>query len=355
MRLSKKMANTYRFIANHQPRLWRRGWKSLTSGFLAWMTRSLVKNAPDLYCEKRIGSDSPGLLIIKNLLRPERFLLKLSHGQIFPLPQSFRLSENLPSDIQRNQEISSWVHSFKSDGFVILPGYFQNQIHGLADRYSAVPNKNQPVKELTVRYLSLLDEAFSKIALHETILSALGQIFGYQPFVQDLPVITVVNTLSAPSSPPEEEIVTEWHSDNVNTLKMLVFLNDVTESSVRMLIAKGSHRPWRVPLSLSDSLYSDAYVRSKYPVVNCVGPKGTVILFDANALHKQYREPKSFRAMLAVKYSTGNGFNFSQKSKEGYFELARAAKIFEGVRLSAVQRRALKGLLENIPSPGEPI
>ncbi len=345
MRLSRKMAKAYRWIERRQPRFWKYGWERLTRRFLSLTTRRLIKTAPGLYCQKRTGSDSAGLLFIKNLLRPERFFLKLLYGQLIPLPKTFRLSENLPPDIRQSRETASWVSSFKSDGFVILPGYFQNEIQGLAGRYSAEPRQDHtPAKELTVRYLSLLDEAFSQIILDETMLSLIGQILGCQPFLQDLPVITVVNTFQPRTSPAEEEIVTEWHSDNVNTVKMLVFLNDVTPDSVRMLIAKGSHRACRVPLSLSDALYSDNYVRSKYQVVNCTGPKGTAVIFDANALHRQYREPQSFRAMLAAKYSPGNGFNFSRKHKEGYFELTRAAKIFEEMPMSLLQRQALKGL-----------
>ncbi len=346
MRFSKRASQAYHFLAAHQPRWWKDFRSFLGNRFLTWMVQRLKKLHPNLYYGKFAGSDAPGLLLVKNILSPKRFLLKLSYGQAVPLPKAFLLSESLPAGFIRSQETSSWARSFKSNGFVILPGYFQEQIQGLAERYCAEPQKNPRSKELTVRYLSLLDEAFAKIILQETMLSTIGQIFGCQPFIQDLPVITVVDTLHPPAGPKEEEIVTEWHSDNVNTIKLLVFLNDVEESGVRMLIAKASHAPCRTPLDLNDSLYSDEYVRSKYQVVDCVGPKGTVVIFDSNALHKQLRAPKSFRAMLAVKYSAGSGFNFSKKHTEGYFELTRAEQIFSSSPLSSIQRRALKGILD---------
>lgn len=298
------------------------------------------KNSP-FFSGKYTGTDSALILLLRNLLMPERFINKLRYGQLFYLPSKISSAEPFSPVVLPGSDVLSWAKKLKDEGVVILPGYFQNEIHDMAARYGAVPDKYQAPKELAARYISLLDNNFLKIILSETMLSALGQTFNAQPFLQDIPVITIVDTRQSKTDDLQDEIVTEWHCDDINTLKILVFLTDVSKTGIRMRLAKRSHKVLR----LNDALYSENYVQSKYEIVDCAGPKGTVVIFNSNALHKQHRVKGGFRVMLAAKYSPGNGLNFEKKYQSGYFELRKSNELFTGMPLSPLQKSAIRGIL----------
>lgn len=348
----RPLIQTYRAIMAKRPRFLISGINRLTNWLLKIKSLSLENRAAPGSLHKATGSDAPPFLLVKNLLHPDRFIKKLAYGQIVRLPSPFLLSEALAKDCPQTDEVIEMSREIKKNGFVLLPGYFKGVIGNIAERYFATPATNMSTKEVTIRFISLLDPSFIQFALNEKILALVGHYFGYQPLIQDFPIISIVDTLRTDASSSNEQKVMEWHGDNVNTVKAFIFLTNINTTQTRMLLARGSHLKHRVSLTLSDSQYADDYVRRHYDVVDCVGPKGTLLIFDTNALHRQCRVLRSFRSMIAVKYSTGNGLNFYDRSEKPRFELpgiGRVGALFRDEPLSQLQRCALKGLVETSP------
>lgn len=307
---------------------------------LKYLDRAVIRMQPDWCSPDHTGSDAFAALFLRNLIQPERLLNKIAYGQMFPLPKALCRAENTADSIPHDGIAASWAGQLQRDGVVIVPGLFSREIMGLAERYGAFAGKHQSVRELMARYISLMDPAFEQIVLNLQILETFAGVFGYQPFLQDIPVITITDTLNKTELDSEKEIVKEWHCDDINTLKMLVFLTDVRDTDTHMQIAKSSHRPLRSP----DTVYTDQSVRARYDILKCTGPAGTAVLFNSNALHRQKRQPESFRAMLAAKFSPGNGLNFKKKFDDGHFELRRAEMLLRSVPRTPLQAAALKGV-----------
>lgn len=313
---------------------------SMRGTLLRQLNSAVIRMQPK-YCDKdHTGTDAFMPLFVKNLLRPERLFNKIAYGQMFPLPQAWCRAEKYEKPAEVSTQASLWTEQLRRDGMVILPGLFRGEIAGLAERYGAVAGKHQGTKELMARFISLMDPAFDKIVLNEQVLQAFAGVFGYQPFLQDIPVITITDTLNKACLDSQNEIVKEWHCDDINTLKMLVFLTDIRPEDTHMKIAKGSHRTLRFP----DAVYTDQSVRPRYEIINCTGPAGTAVLFNSNALHRQWRQPQSFRVMLAAKFSPGNGLNFKKKFDDGHFELQRAGMFLRSTPRSPLQTASLKGV-----------
>jgi hypothetical protein len=98
-----------------------------------------------------------------------------------------------------------------------------------------------------------------------------------------------------------------WHHDTKGRyLKAFWFLTDVPPDGQRMSYVLGSHRIWRKP-SLSDAQthLSETEARSLGPVVECSGPAGSVVLFDANGIHRRNRNLGLRRDVVVGTYTTG--------------------------------------------------
>lgn len=79
-----------------------------------------------------------------------------------------------------------------------------------------------------------------------------------------------------------------WHQDNYppGSLKVMLYLTDVGPSSGPLTVALGSHKGFRPELGRTGDRHEDSWVRSRFAVRECLGPAGTVIVFNNNAIHR---------------------------------------------------------------------
>ena len=80
------------------------------------------------------GTDNPVALLIKNVLRPQRFLTRLFYNQVVRLPTFLSKSRALPSRVLA-PGTSQAVAQLRQDGILILPGFFAAEAKNLASRY----------------------------------------------------------------------------------------------------------------------------------------------------------------------------------------------------------------------------
>lgn len=80
----------------------------------------------------------------------------------------------------------------------------------------------------------------------------------------------------------------QWHVDNypAGSLKVMVYLTDVGDEGGPLAFARGSHVNFRARLGSIGKRYDDDYVRARYPILECFGKAGTVIIFNNNAIHR---------------------------------------------------------------------
>ncbi len=298
---------------------------------------------PQWYDEKHLGCDAAPALFFKNVLRPRRFLLRSLYGQVLPLPRSISAARAV-EPFDEIAGISDLQKKLRAQGFIVLPRFFNSDVEMLEERYCRHRAGEFDGGVLSSIRVSILDDAFATITLNTKILALVGGAFRAQPFVQDMPVITVTDCSLHPRGDHNHELVTSWHYDDVNTIKALVYLTDVDLETPRLQVAVRSHRIPRATVEPSDSCYTDAYVRSNYRIADCIGPKGTVVIFDASILHRQVRVPGARRVLYASKYSPGNGLGLMRSAAKS-FEFGKAKEIFAALPITAIQRQSIAHLL----------
>jgi ectoine hydroxylase-related dioxygenase (phytanoyl-CoA dioxygenase family) len=107
----------------------------------------------------------------------------------------------------------------------------------------------------------------------------------------------------------------QWHHDMKGKyVKAMWLLTDVPRDGQRMTYAAGSHRVKRRGLRYEDSRSTEREARRSGELVECVGPAGSVVLFDTNGLHsgnrnKGPRRDVVFSVFSAGRYLTGCRFD----------------------------------------------
>jgi len=103
----------------------------------------------------------------------------------------------------------------------------------------------------------------------------------------------------------------QWHHDNEGKrLRMLVYLTDVGPEDQRMDYLGRSHRiDWlgAKPPSM------DSVMKILAPETPCIGPAGTVILFDANGLHRGNRNHSQVRDSLNFRFTSTHWTRFAAR------------------------------------------
>ncbi len=87
---------------------------------------------------------------------------------------------------------------------------------------------------------------------------------------------------------PEVQGSYSWHQDNYppGSLKVMVYLTEVTAEHGPFTIALGSHAGFQPELGRIGDRHEDAPVRASYRVLDCLGGPGTVIVFNNNTIHR---------------------------------------------------------------------
>jgi hypothetical protein len=105
---------------------------------------------------------------------------------------------------------------------------------------------------------------------------------------------------------PYEDRAFRWHHDAKGSyLRAMWLLTDVPADGQRMSFVVGSHRQWRPPAVYEETRVPDAQARALGPVVECAGPAGSVVLFDANGIHRGNRNRGPAREALFATYTVG--------------------------------------------------
>jgi hypothetical protein len=290
-------------------------------------------------------------------------LTRARYGQLGPLPARFSLARTAgrpPADLNR-AELRSLLSEFRRHGVVQLPGDRRELVARIAERYDALESSLSPSGHYTRTLVDPThDEDALQLVTDPLLLALLAGYYRAQPFVRDAPTVNI----TYPDIGAEEARATgsdwesDWHWDTPNLLSVHVMLDDIAPDGTRMLYAKGSHRRPHVRMGETDRFYSEELVRSRYPIVDCAGPMGSVWIFDNNGLHRLEPVLNRFRASFEFYWTPGNALHsLAERAAEEDTEWVRMHPSLRATErgrlpatLSPLQRRALAGLLGEVPT-----
>lgn len=142
--------------------------------------------------------------------------------------------------------------------------------------------------------------AFLDLVVDELVLAAFEEYYARPVYV----AMTQANRLD--SVAPFEGDSYQWHHDTKGKyVKAMWLLTDVRKDGQRMSYIAGSHTLKHHATAYAASRFRDADARALGEVVECVGPPGSVVLFDTNGIHRGNRNWGPRRDVLFGVYSAG--------------------------------------------------
>ena len=298
------------------------------------------------------------MLLVGNLRAPQRSLSKLRYDQLVgrvPFISKSVPAEPAAGPVDR-EVVEKCVRGLEQEGIAILPGFFDEEAMLLWDAY--VEDKSKwPAGDFYYRtfFGPLGNPLFARIALDETVLSVAASYFRCQPYLRCGPSVTILHpqhdTDSTTQDPPYGLETWPWHVDTPNLISMHLILNDTTPEDTRMLFANKSHCVMRS----ASGIRSEENITSRYNVTDCVGPRGTLYMFDNGGLHRPNAVANSIRATFEFYFTPGNNIQNMERMRT-FIELDAASGkrdkqfygdgAFDEVRIpadfSALQRETLQ-------------
>ena len=291
--------------------------RDFVQGVVFWFIR-LVHRDRKYYYSTYYGSNNPWMLLLKNLLRPKRYLTKFIYGQIVPLPVAISRGRALP-EFTPSPDARNLCAQLKETGAVLLPRTYQDFANHLIKKFDMRPERYQAKSDYQSTderteddvCMKIVDRRVLDVMVDDLVLQIFGLYWGRQPYVRLPPGVSICMPSFDQKTTRETLMANEsfnmgWHYDTVNMLQFAILLNDVLPSGTHMQIARGDHRVHRVNMSKYDYYYSDEFAQDNCEVMPFVGPLGTAYLFDSNAIHRLFAVKSSQRMVFKVECTPGN-------------------------------------------------
>ena len=196
------------------------------------------------------------------------------------------------------------VERLRADGVCVLKHYVDRAPLASLQRAAAAILDAIPADERGVSNAKHLDlgrhPLLAQLLLDEVVLAVCEAYYGRPVFLAHSRLERLEPTT------PYDDRAFQWHHDTKGTyLRAMWLLTDVPSDGQRMSFAEGSHRQWRPPARYEDTRVPDAEARALGPVMECAGPAGSVVLFDANGIHRGNRNMGPRREVLFGTYTVG--------------------------------------------------
>ncbi|MBI3332937.1 MAG: hypothetical protein HYZ93_02465 [Candidatus Omnitrophica bacterium] len=146
--------------------------------------------------------------------------------------------------------------------------------------------------------ISFKDPRLAPIFFHPDLNGVLYNYYRRQPFYRNQPLLQKI--VYDGKVPPLSN--SSWHVDYVHQVSVMFLVSDVTERDTHMQYALGSHRKLRLVANYPEEIVE----REGYPVLDAVGGKGTLFMFDAGGLHRACYRPNTSRKILHLNMTSGH-------------------------------------------------
>ena len=288
--------------------------------FLVRLFRLIPDDGPVFYRQFK-GRPEFLACLLKNALNPRRIWKKFSYGQVVPLPVAISKGTALPKEIEsavRGPALEKALSDLRRDGVALMEGFIPEEV---CDQILEMNKQDERVFKATQtdQYRQIigpvLDKTLVDLWLNPGLLGVLGSYAGRQPYARIYPSLTT--TLPNYDQPHTSEITdlssydrglaVPWHYDAPNLYQFAVLLGDTTKEDSHMQVLAGTHRIHHQNMNDDDTFLSDDAVdKYGFRAVDCIGPKGTVIFFDANAYHRLWAKKGSKRHWIKFEFTPGN-------------------------------------------------
>jgi hypothetical protein len=196
------------------------------------------------------------------------------------------------------------VEQLRTDGVCVLERYLDDGRLASVQAAAAAALEAAPVNGPDARTVLQIDlnpyPALAELLLDDLILAACEGYYGRPVFLAHHKLQRLEPTA------PYEDRAFRWHHDNKGPyLRAMWLLTDVPADGQRMSFVVGSHRQWRPLTGYAETRFGDGEARRLGPVVECAGPAGSVVLFDANGIHRGNRNQGPRRETLFGTYTVG--------------------------------------------------
>ena len=259
-----------------------------------------------------------------------RHLFSTTNGKFNQILSDF-ISRELPPksdignlDILGNRH-ADVINGLNSNGYWIfnnkLSSELVEELLNYAKTSPAIGRETSEKPSVTVTYLHMKEQGNGffqfdedqlvqnptvwKIASDPQFLSLARSYLGCEPV---LDLVAMWWSLAIGASEEEKSRAAQLYHfdiDRLSFIKLFVYLTDVTEENGPHCYVSGSHRGFRGDTFLKDGRFSDAEVKSAYPVeeVKICGPKGTVFMADTKGLHKGMPLAAGERLIFQIEFS----------------------------------------------------
>ena len=279
-------------------------------------------NALKSVYRKAFITDHPLMLAIGNLRQPRRFIQLAMHDQIVgKIPLLSRTRPMVPPTGPIDGALIEKAYAdIREKGIAIFPGLLADKARELRARYMRADSEYDEFDRYDrIFFNPTSNELISSIVLNETFLALAGKFLGCQPYLRLGPSLAVLkpeHTTIPKYGVPHGLEQSGWHIDTPTLFGFHLIVNDTRPGDTRMRYAMGSQTVRRS----SSGLRSEESIESRYPVLDCYGPAGTVYIFDHNGLHRAHGVKGSLRSTFEFYYTAGNSC-FSIEMMRWAFEI----------------------------------
>ncbi len=264
-----------------------------------------------------------------------RFFMN-EHLQDFVWKFYYAPDKRCPS-VPISAQAQTMLSELQEKGLVILPARLPELADYVDNEYFEVLERRKP--RSSTQYLEevatgkrgeLTETVAGKLSFKDSVMAPLffdadlcGLIYNYyqrQPYYRNQPFLSVSRIKD--DSKLSAEIQTKFHIDLYRQISFMLLVNDLTDKDTCLQYAIGSHQDRNKPWDRYS--YADEDICARYKIVNGVGPKGTLLIFDAGCgYHRGNYKRNSTRKFVHTNITTGHYLSMDKKidSVVGWREL----------------------------------
>ena len=151
--------------------------------------------------------------------------------------------------------------------------------------------------------LSFTNPLLENILFDSEICGLLYNYYQRQPYYRNRPVIGWNRPKT--NITVNEQVSAKYHIDYYKQISLMLLINDLDVQTTHMQYALGSVKSSR---KIWDrSLINEKEIENQYEILDCVGPKGTLYIFDAgNGYHRGKYFPGTERKFFHINVTTGH-------------------------------------------------
>lgn len=205
------------------------------------------------------------------------------------------------------------LSDLNENGVTIITGFFANEADDILSNYSEFFNEYKKNNKDYKRLFSLrLDPLLFRKLLSDDLVSLLCDYKKTQLYLRSSPGLNITypgfNDITTHdmkiSQNNETDFANFFHLDTPHLVQYHILLKDIDINDPHMLYAKKSHKHY---FGMRYRIATEEYVRRNYEIGHCIGPKGTVYLFDGGSgMHRLFSTKEGFRMTMDFMFTPGN-------------------------------------------------